>query len=326
VGESEASIRGLFREGESTYSVSRYTVRIDSNDGTQHFPIARRKACKIPSKCSVIFFDEIDALGRSRVDEEGAASQAAGDNSSRRVLAELLIQMTGLMQDNEEEFSDEESLDDYCGDSLNDVSLSLDGKDDHQAVGTPSRDKPDIKSKARVIVVAATNRPEDCDPALLRRFAVRVLVALPTKRDRKKIISRLLLDVNHSITKSQLDALACSTEGWSGSDLESMTREAVMAPVRETLRAAAILKRRASKNQQSGANSSEEKNGNIDLIRDSLLIGFRNLRPVSSRDFEDGIAFFLGDSESAFGHFGGGSGHAHYDSSDSSEDEEENNS
>jgi SpoVK/Ycf46/Vps4 family AAA+-type ATPase len=183
-----------------------------------------------------------------------------------------------------------------------------------------------LETKARVIVVAATNRPEDCDPALLRRFAVRVLVALPTKRDRKKIISRLLLDVNHSITKSQLDALACSTEGWSGSDLESMTREAVMAPVRETLRAAAILKRRASKNQQSGANSSEEKNGNIDLIRDSLLIGFRNLRPVSSRDFEDGIAFFLGDSESAFGHFGGGSRHAHYDSSDSSEDEEENNS
>ena len=42
VGESEASIRGLFRE-------------------------ARTKARKMESKCAVIFFDEIDALGRSKI-------------------------------------------------------------------------------------------------------------------------------------------------------------------------------------------------------------------------------------------------------------------
>ena len=67
VGESEASIRGLFRE-------------------------ARMKARKMESKCAVIFFDEIDALGR----DSGKMSQAGGDNSSRRLLAELLIQMTEL--------------------------------------------------------------------------------------------------------------------------------------------------------------------------------------------------------------------------------------
>lgn len=194
-----------------------------------------------------------------------------------------------------------------------------------QAVGTSTKDKSDNdKRKPRVIVVAATNRPEDCDPALLRRFAVRVLVALPTRRDRKRIISRLLLGVNHSVTECQLEALAQSTDGWSGSDLESMTREAAMAPLRETLRAAAILKKRAGKkNQQSGDGSSEEKNADYDTTRESLLNGFRNLRPVSHRDFEDGIAFFLGDAsaDGAFGQCGNGSRHSQYDSSDSSGDE-----
>lgn len=215
----------------------------------------------------------------------------------------------GAASDDEEE---EATVTEFEDESLT-GGLSLDGN--QQEVGTPTREK--TKSKPRVIVVAATNRPEDCDPALLRRFAVRVLVGLPTKRDRKKIISRLLKDVNHSITKKQLESLALSTEGWSGSDLESMTRESAMAPVRETLRAAAILKKKASKNQQSGVGS-KETNDTTEATRESLLNGFRNLRPVSCRDFEDGIAFFLGDAESAF-HFG--ERHSHYDSSDSSEDE-----
>lgn len=282
------------------------------------FVSARRKARHTPSNCSVIFFDEIDALGRSRVDEEGSASQAAGDNSSRRVLAELLIQMTDLSQEetNREDDSDDDTVTYEEEGGLGNTSSSLERQ---QAVGTPTRDKE--KSKTRVIVVAATNRPEDCDPALLRRFAVRVLVALPTKRDRKKILSRLLSNVDHAITKCQLDALARSTEGWSGSDLESMTREAVMAPVRETLREAAILKKRASKVQLSGVQSSEGKVTDADMTRESLLNGFRNLRPVSSRDFEDGIAFFLGAGESSLENYGNGR-HSHYDSSSDSSDEE----
>ncbi|KAL7540913.1 hypothetical protein ACHAXR_010470 [Thalassiosira sp. AJA248-18] len=351
VGESEASIRGLFRE-------------------------ARRKAKKMESKCAVIFFDEIDALGRSRVDEEsGKMSQAGGDNSSRRLLAELLIQMTALAHDNGEGESGSEAegeeCDDYCddGDSFTGRSTISTGievvnqNDDmplpvslgprplspisssnqsetksqceEQQSGTPIREcnnrynDDKMQPKPRVIVVAATNRPEDCDPALLRRFAVRVLVGLPSRKDRKKIIRRLLSDVQHNISSSQLDALALATEGWSGSDLESMTREAVMAPVRECLREAAILKKKASKSmQRGGVGSSQmsEQNRADDAhsaTRESLLNSFRNLRLVSSKDFEDGIVFFLGRSQddSAFGHLGNSDKHAHYDSSSSSEDE-----
>jgi len=338
VGESEASIRGLFQE-------------------------ARRKASKMESKCAVVFFDEIDALGRSRVDEDsGKMSQAGGDNSSRRVLAELLIQMTELSNDNDNEEEDDGGEEyggyDADGDSFSGRSTISTGIYDQQrnndmqpsiALGTqvsadteqqrldtscttPNRlfgdscntNNQQQQPRPRVIVVAATNRPEDCDPALLRRFAVRVLVGLPTKKDRKKIIKRLLVDVEHSITSSQLNELALATEGWSGSDLESMTREAVMAPVRETLRIAAIAKKKAVQKTSSvsSAQKTEEQKKAEDAqhnaMRESLLNNFRNLRPVSSKDFEDGIAFFLGAHE-----FGSNDKQAHYDSSSGSEDEDD---
>ncbi|KAL7427648.1 hypothetical protein ACHAXH_002301 [Discostella pseudostelligera] len=279
VGESEASIRGLFQE-------------------------ARRKAKKMESKCAVVFFDELDALGRSRVDEDsGKMSQAGGDNSSRRVLAELLIQMTNLNDSRDASSSGKEGSTTYVPDQM--------------------------QSKPRIIVIAATNRPEDCDPALLRRFAVRVLVGLPSRKDRKKIIQRLLLDVEHNITSSQLNELALATEGWSGSDLESMTREAVMAPVRECLRAAAITKRKASKVvQRRGGDSSQMQElkrveDAQNATREALLNNFRTLRPVSAVDFEDGIAFFLGDQRdsSASGQFGSKNKQLHYDSSSSSDDD-----
>ena len=295
-------------------------------------------------------------------------SQAGGDNSSRRLLAELLIQMTELSDNNEDEDGEEyDDVGDYCcddGDSYSGRSTISTGtgiyqqqpndilmpsiamgtqvsaeNDDQQQQGvyTPIRggaggegtvdNQQQNQPKPRVIIVAVTNRPEDCDPAVLRRFAVRVLVGLPTKKDRKKIIKRLLSDVEHGITSSQLNELATSTDGWSGSDLESMTREAVMAPIRECLRSAAIAKRKASKlaTQKSGdavdsAQKTDEQKKADDATRDSLLNNFRNLRPVSCKDFEDGIAFFLGAED--FGSPTNKQSH-HYDSSSSSSEEED---
>lgn len=187
------------------------------------------------SKCTVVFFDEIDSLGRSRVDEgSGGEAVSGGDHSSRRVLAELLIQMTALSNMNAEEedggeSEGEEDYDGYCDDNsfACQSTLSSEGvvgcHDGNMNERSQARNAGDDGNKAhikpRVIVVAATNRPEDCDPALLRRFAVRVLVGLPTKKDRKKIIKRLLKDVDHNVTADQLDELADATEGWSGSDL-----------------------------------------------------------------------------------------------------------
>eukprot|EP00984_Skeletonema_dohrnii_P023095 scaffold12193_cov122-Skeletonema_dohrnii-CCMP3373.AAC.2 len=241
VGESESAIRGLFREGEcdnvvsslpSLYVVVQFHSLMRNVSNTLS---ARLRARKMESRCTVVFFDEIDALGRSRVDEGGGGeSQSGGDHSSRRVLAELLIQMTGLANMNEEgdegdgEEDGEEEYDGYCDDNSFACQSTMSTAESEgfgfanertQARNTGDDNGNKVHTKARVIVVAATNRPEDCDPALLRRFAVRVLVGLPTKKDRKKIIKRLLKDVDHNVTADQLDELADATEGWSGSDL-----------------------------------------------------------------------------------------------------------
>ena len=72
--------------------------------------------------------------------------------------------------------------------------------------------------------------------------------------------------------------------------------------------------------QQSGDDSSQKKQSathSTSTPREALLNSFRNLRPVSNLDFEDGIAFFLG--EAAFGI--NNNKNTHYDSSSSSEDE-----
>jgi cell division protease FtsH len=84
------------------------------------------------------------------------------------------------------------------------------------------------------IVIAATNRPDVLDPALLRpgRFDRQVTVGLPDRRGRERILQihtkNLVLgtDVN-------LDNLARSTTGFSGADLANLCNEAALNAARE---------------------------------------------------------------------------------------------
>jgi SpoVK/Ycf46/Vps4 family AAA+-type ATPase len=110
---------------------------------------------------------------------------------------------------------------------------------------SPTAASAGIVTGGRVILIAATNRPADCDPALLRRFTVRVLIDVPTQRDRCRMIQRFLRDIHHIVTKSDIQQISNATDGFSGSDLESFSREAIMAPIRDCLKDAATLKRKA---------------------------------------------------------------------------------
>lgn len=238
------------------------------------FDEAWDQASKLESKCAVVFFDEIDALGQAR-SSSGNGDQ--GESCSRRVLAELLLQLNLVMERNR-----------ACSRS--------DSREDHSIASE------NAAYGERIIVVAATNRPEDCDPALLRRFGIRVFVGLPSAKDRKKMICRLLEGIEHSITPSEFKTLAHLSNGWSGSDVENLTREASMAPVRECIRDAALLRKRHAK--QSGGVASGQVEGDEQLAdpqlvaRNHLLQGFKTLRPVSLRDFENAAIFLLGPEES----------------------------
>lgn len=89
-----------------------------------------------------------------------------------------------------------------------------------------------------IIVIAATNRPDVLDPALLRpgRFDRQVTVGLPDKRAREEILKvhakNKVLDKN--IT---LDYLAKRTPGFSGADLENLLNEAALLTVRRNKKA-----------------------------------------------------------------------------------------
>lgn len=85
----------------------------------------------------------------------------------------------------------------------------------------------------RVLFIAATNLPSKIDEAILRRFSKRILVPLPVKIARKKLFKHMLAKESHTITDEQFDNLADRTEGYSGSDIAQVCKEAAMMPFRK---------------------------------------------------------------------------------------------
>ena len=89
-----------------------------------------------------------------------------------------------------------------------------------------------------IIIMAATNRPDVLDPALLRpgRFDRQVTVSLPDKQARKEILA--VHAKNKVLDKSvTLDNLAKRTPGFSGADLENLLNEAALLTVRRNKKA-----------------------------------------------------------------------------------------
>ena len=89
-----------------------------------------------------------------------------------------------------------------------------------------------------IIILAATNRPDVLDPALLRpgRFDRQVTVSLPDKKAREEILKvharNKILD-----KKVTLENLAKRTPGFSGADLENLLNEAALLTVRKNKKA-----------------------------------------------------------------------------------------
>jgi cell division protease FtsH len=86
---------------------------------------------------------------------------------------------------------------------------------------------------AGVVVLAATNRPETLDPALLRpgRFDRQVEIPLPNVRERAAILA-VHADGKRFAADVHLDAVARGTPGFSGADLANLINEAAIVAVR----------------------------------------------------------------------------------------------
>jgi cell division protease FtsH len=131
---------------------------------------------------SIVFIDELDAIGRSR---QGSVSVTGSNDEREQTLDQILTEIDGF------------------------------------------------EPAEAVVVLAATNRPEILDPALLRagRFDRRVVVQPPDRPGRAAILKvhtrNMPLDDN-----VDLDALAASTPGMVGADLANLANEAALLAAR----------------------------------------------------------------------------------------------
>jgi len=97
-----------------------------------------------------------------------------------------------------------------------------------------------LKSRGRVVVIGATNRPNSLDPALRRpgRFDREVTINVPDKQGRLailKIHTRNMPLIQEGKEKVDLDKLASVTHGFVGADINALAKEAAMIILRKVL-------------------------------------------------------------------------------------------
>jgi katanin p60 ATPase-containing subunit A1 len=159
---------------------------------------------------AILFFDEIDSL---------VSSRSSGDNeheASRRMKTEIFSQIDGIQN-------------------------------------TSASSSSSSSSNKRVLVLATTNCPWDLDTAMLRRLEKRIYIPLPDEVGRRKHFELCFssMNIDYGIPSSSssteeteavendndtfLQWITERTDGYSGSDIVVLCREASMIPMRKLL-------------------------------------------------------------------------------------------
>ncbi|KAK9434392.1 hypothetical protein V1505DRAFT_7626 [Lipomyces doorenjongii] len=99
----------------------------------------------------------------------------------------------------------------------------------HAAAGKEHKDGDDAQ---RVLVLAATNLPWAIDEAARRRFVRRQYIPLPEPETRTKQIETLLKYQVHDLSEAEIRKLVALTDGFSGSDITAVAKDAAMGPLR----------------------------------------------------------------------------------------------
>ncbi|KAJ3610502.1 hypothetical protein NHX12_022594 [Muraenolepis orangiensis] len=84
----------------------------------------------------------------------------------------------------------------------------------------------------RVLVVGATNRPQEIDEAARRRLAKRLYIPLPEASARRQIVTILMAHEKNQLAAEELESVVASAEGFSGADMTQLCREAALGPIR----------------------------------------------------------------------------------------------
>lgn len=162
-------------------------------------------------------------------------------------------------------------------------------KNDHEAMAMIKAefmslwDGLSTESSTKIVVLGATNRPNDIDSAILRRMPKRFNIQLPNTQQRKKILDLMLKGAKQDETFS-VEVLARRTSGMSGSAIQELCRNAAMKPVREFIR-------------EHGTVTGSTK-GDLDIEKLKAQ-GTDSIRPLRNTDFEAGVMSSSTDSSSA---------------------------
>ena len=84
----------------------------------------------------------------------------------------------------------------------------------------------------RVLVVGATNRPQEIDEAARRRLAKRLYIPLPEAAARLQIVNNLMAQEKNQLREQELFGVVTATQGFSGADMTQLCREAALGPIR----------------------------------------------------------------------------------------------
>eukprot|EP01116_Phalansterium_solitarium_P006792 TRINITY_DN19171_c0_g1_i1.p1 TRINITY_DN19171_c0_g1~~TRINITY_DN19171_c0_g1_i1.p1 ORF type:complete len:551 (+),score=166.43 TRINITY_DN19171_c0_g1_i1:111-1763(+) len=86
----------------------------------------------------------------------------------------------------------------------------------------------------RLLVMGATNRPAEIDPAVIRRLPKRIYIPLPDMPARDNLLRSLLKRERRvSLSEADLKKLAAITDRYSASDLTQVCKDAALEPIRE---------------------------------------------------------------------------------------------
>ncbi|XP_016329433.1 fidgetin-like protein 1 [Sinocyclocheilus anshuiensis] len=84
----------------------------------------------------------------------------------------------------------------------------------------------------RILVVGATNRPQEIDEAARRRLAKRLYIPLPEAEARRQIVTNLMSREKSQLGPDEMENVVQGTEGFSGADMTQLCCEAALGPIR----------------------------------------------------------------------------------------------
>lgn len=111
----------------------------------------------------------------------------------------------------------------------------------------------------RTLLIGATNRPQELDEAVRRRMQTRLYIPLPDPPAREQLVQHLLEKEKHQLTASDITTIVSRSEGYSGSDINQLCRNAALGPLREI---------------------AQKHNGGLETI------DANDVRPIQMRDFD----------------------------------------